>query len=161
MLFLFGFIQQKKRDLKAEIKRLEAELDQAQNEQYPMVLMAGERRAYTANTIYRDPEWRRNDKEGCLHINPEDAKLYGIADGQVAHCRSEYGSIEVMVEYHEGCRPGTCTIPNGYGLAYKLKADEIEKYHGPYANLLTGAEHCDELAKTPFHKYVPVALSPA
>src|SRR5690349_12403227 len=32
--------------------------------EFPVVLSAGERRAYTANDIFRDPSWRKRDAEG-------------------------------------------------------------------------------------------------
>ncbi len=33
---------------------------------YPLVLSAGERRSFTANDIFRDPTWRKRDAEGCV-----------------------------------------------------------------------------------------------
>ncbi len=148
----------------AEFRALEAERLSAQAEgegEYPMVLMAGERRSFSANTIFRDPSWRKSDVEGTLHIHPEDAERYGLQDGARARCRSAHGELEVLVEYHDGCRRGTCTLPNGYGLMYSAEGEGAEREHGPFVNLLTGADSCDTLAKTPFHKYVPVALTAA
>ena len=40
---------------------------------YPLVLSTGERRDYTANTICRDPAWRRKGRDGALRPNPHDA----------------------------------------------------------------------------------------
>ena len=37
---------------------------------FPLVLSAGERRSSTANTIYRDPSWRKNDQQGALRVSP-------------------------------------------------------------------------------------------
>ena len=44
------------------IERLEALADEPSSwttEEFPLVLSAGERRAFTANTIIRDPSWRK------------------------------------------------------------------------------------------------------
>ncbi len=41
---------------------------------FPLVLSAGERRAYTANDILRDPSWRKRDADGALRVSVEDAQ---------------------------------------------------------------------------------------
>lgn len=120
---------------------------------YPFILLAGERRSYNANQIYRNPAWRKVDAEGCLRINPEDAMLLGVGTGQRLRCISENGTIEVTVELDEGMRRGVVSLPHGYGIRYAGK-----EALGPALNRLTSAQHCDPLSKTPYHKYVPVRL---
>src|ERR1044072_5064686 len=47
-----------------EMLRALSELDAtqpAQSPEFPLILIAGERRSYNANTIYRDPAWRKTD----------------------------------------------------------------------------------------------------
>jgi hypothetical protein len=46
---------------------------------YPFVLSAGERRSFTANTIFRDPTWRKRDP-ARLRLHPAGARI-GVADG--------------------------------------------------------------------------------
>ncbi|USA54290.1 molybdopterin-dependent oxidoreductase [Acinetobacter sp. C32I] len=120
---------------------------------YPFILLAGERRSYNANQIYRDPAWRKVDAEGRLRINPEDAQTFGVETGQMLYCISEHGKIQVTVELDEGMRKGVVSLPHGYGLRYR-GGEPI----GPQLNRLTSAQHCDPLSKTPYHKYVPVRL---
>ncbi|WP_151742634.1 MULTISPECIES: molybdopterin-dependent oxidoreductase [unclassified Acinetobacter] len=120
---------------------------------YPFILLAGERRSYNANQIYRDPAWRKVDAEGRLRINPEDAQIFGVETGQMLHCISEHGKIQVTVELDEGMRKGVVSLPHGYGLRYR-GGEPI----GPQLNRLTSSQHCDPLSKTPYHKYVPVRL---
>ena len=120
---------------------------------YPFILLAGERRSYNANQIYRDPTWRKVDAEGRLRMNPEDAQTLGVETGQMLHCISEHGKIQVTVELDEGMRKGVVSLPHGYGLRYR-GGEPI----GPQLNRLTSAQHCDPLSKTPYHKYVPVRL---
>jgi hypothetical protein len=43
--------------------------------------LVGERRANTANTIIRDPDWRKRDRDGALRISPEDAVALGLSFG--------------------------------------------------------------------------------
>jgi NAD(P)-dependent dehydrogenase (short-subunit alcohol dehydrogenase family) len=62
-----------------------------------LMLSAGERRSFTANTIIRNPDWRKKDAGGALNINPEDAKSIGVADGNRARLTTRGGSVEVLV----------------------------------------------------------------
>ncbi|KYQ82628.1 dehydrogenase [Acinetobacter sp. NRRL B-65365] len=120
---------------------------------YPFILLAGERRSYNANQIYRDPAWRKVDAEGRLRMNPDDALALGVETGQMLQCISEHGRIQVTVELDEGMRKGVVSLPHGYGLSY-AGAEPV----GPQLNRLTSTGHCDPLSKTPYHKYVPVRL---
>jgi len=43
----------------------------------PFILLAGERRSYNANQIYREPEWREIDPHGALRIHLEDTAELG------------------------------------------------------------------------------------
>ncbi|MCL2779642.1 MAG: molybdopterin-dependent oxidoreductase [Polyangiaceae bacterium] len=121
---------------------------------YPFVLIAGERRAYNANTIFRAPEWRRMDPDGALRIHPEDAKALGLSDGMRARVSSDRGDIEVTVAHYDKIRRGVVTLPHGYGLRYEGRLAA-----GPEINRLTSSSHCDPQARTPFHKFVPVRIA--
>jgi anaerobic selenocysteine-containing dehydrogenase len=138
---------------------LRALRDQRRDEQkdYPLVLIAGERRTYNANTLYRDPSWRKGDPEGALRIHPRDAERFGLGDGVRATCESGRGSVTVRVKVCDSMRAGVVSLPHGYGLDYPDTNGE-RKAHGPLINLLTDAKHCDPISATPFHKYVPVRL---
>ncbi|HUJ24738.1 MAG TPA: molybdopterin-dependent oxidoreductase, partial [Myxococcales bacterium] len=50
-------------DLLGELERLDQA--PARDPAFPFVLTAGERRSFTANTIIRDPEWRKKDAAGA------------------------------------------------------------------------------------------------
>ena len=53
---------------------------------------------FTANTIFRNPAWRRKDADGAMYINPEDAARLNLGDGSNARITSERGSVEAIVE---------------------------------------------------------------
>jgi anaerobic selenocysteine-containing dehydrogenase len=125
----------------------------AQHGPHDLVLLAGERRTYNANQIYRDPAWRKNDPDGALRMHPEDARARGLEPGSRALCASDTGEIEVTVEIDEGLRPGMVTLPHGYGMRYG-GGDPV----GPQINRLTASENCDPLARTPYHKHVSVSV---
>ena len=121
--------------------------------EFPFVLVAGERRSYNANQIYRDPAWRKIDPHGAMRMHPDDAQRLALADGARASCRSAHGEIEVVIETDDALRPGVVTLPHGYGVRYRGGAPI-----GPELNRLTSSGHCDPFTKTPFHKYVPVEI---
>ncbi len=131
-----------------EIRALEAE--PAADPDRPFILQAGERRSYNANTIIRDPRWRRDDANGALKINPADAERLGLVDGDEANCESSRGAVEVRVSITDEVPEGVVSLPHGYGMA--------DGDSGPGVNELTASDHCDDLAKTPFHKCVPVRI---
>jgi anaerobic selenocysteine-containing dehydrogenase len=130
--------------------RTEAESTDAE---FPLVLSAGERRAHTANTIYRDPAWRKTDGGGALRVHPSDAERLGIHDGGQARLTTRRGSVETVVEVTDTLQPGYVTLPNGLGTAYP-DADGHEQVHGVAPNELTASEDRDWLAGTPHHKHV-------
>lgn len=125
-----------------------------------LLLMAGERRAYNANTILRDPSWRKRDPAGALRIHPDDAARMGISDGAEVRVQSRRGEVRTRAEYFEGMRRGVVSLPHGYGMAHPQSGRERVQV-GPRINRLTAADHCDEMTKTPLHKGVPVSVTPA
>lgn len=120
---------------------------------FPFILMAGERRTYNANQIFRDPAWRKVDHDGALRMHPDDARALSLANGDRAHCSTERGMLEVTVEIDAALRPGVVTLPHGYGVRFQ-DSPPI----GPPINQLTSMAHCEPFSKTPFHKYVPAAV---
>lgn len=126
--------------------------------EYPLILAAGERRDYNANQIVRDPEWRRTDRDGALRINPQDATTYGVAEGATIWCETTRGGIEVMATIDPAQRRGFLSLPHGYGQDYPdLQTEEMEQV-GPRLNEITSSDWCDPIAKTPYHKYIPVRI---
>lgn len=123
-------------------------------EEFPFILLAGERRSYNANQIYRDPAWRKVDPQGAMRMNPADAESLQLHDGTHALCDSGHGQVKVVIEIDEGMRRGVVSLPHGYGMRYGDREPA-----GPQINRLTWGAHCDPLSRTPFHKYVPVRIS--
>jgi len=152
----WSMIRTADRRVHLEVPEMLQELQALRSEppaQHTMVLIAGERRAYNANQIYRAPEWRKTDADGALRIHPDDLCRLGLADGGRARCRTAAGELVVTVASDDTLRPGVVTLPHGYGQRYG-GGDPV----GPAVNRLTQSAHCDAFSKTPFHKYVPVQL---
>ncbi len=124
---------------------------------YPLILSAGERRSFTANTIFRDPDWRKTGREGALRISPADAHAHGLADGDRVLLTTRGGSTETPVEIDDAMQPGHISIPNGYGLDHPDESGEHGRI-GIAPNELTELGWEDEVAGTPWHKHVPARL---
>jgi len=140
-------------ELLPELEALAGEHPADRSDEFPFVLSAGERRSSTANTIFRDPAWRRRDAAGALRMHPADASRVGVADGGRVTLTTKRGSVAATVELTDTLLPGHLSLPNGLGLAYP-GADGSEAVHGTPPNELTSSEDRDWLAGTPWHKHV-------
>jgi len=136
-------------ELLREVERLADRPTPAVDEEWPFVLSAGERRAFTANTIIRDPAWRKRDAHGALRLSEQDAAALGITAGAVVRLSTARGSVDVAVEPNPRMRPGHISLPNGLGLT-SGQTDSV----GIAPNELTTSENRDEWAGTPLHKHV-------
>jgi anaerobic selenocysteine-containing dehydrogenase len=124
---------------------------------FPFVLSAGERRSFTANTIFRDPDWRRKDRTGALRMHPEDAQRIGVEDGGRARLSTKRASVDVEVEVSDRMQPGHVSLPNGQGLDYPDEGGD-RRLVGVPVNELTASEDCDPVAGTPWHKYTAARI---
>jgi anaerobic selenocysteine-containing dehydrogenase len=156
----FARVTTPNRRIQLPIPELFPELDSLADEaapgtsaEFPFVLSAGERRSFTANTIFRNPDWRRKDRAGALRMNPDDAKRLGLDDGDRARISTKRGSAEVPVEVSDRMQPGHVSLPNGMGVDFPdLGAT------GVAPNELTAGEDRDWLAGTPWHKHTPARV---
>jgi formate dehydrogenase len=140
-----------------EIRALRSARAEHTSAEFPMVLSAGERRAYTANDILRDPTWRKKDTDGALRISAEDAGVIGLVDGGRVRVTTAAGTAVATVEVNDAMLPGHVSLPNGYGLDH-VDADGLSSTPGVAPNALTSAEWRDAYAGTPWHKHVPARI---
>jgi anaerobic selenocysteine-containing dehydrogenase len=124
---------------------------------FPLVLSAGERRSSTANTIYRDPSWRKNDQHGALRVSPADAERFGLATGERARVTTKRGSAVAVVEVTDVMRDGHISLPNGLGLGRNGDGSDAV---GVAPNELTSSDDRDWFAGTPLHKHVRARVEP-
>jgi len=150
-------------DLLEDVLKLNAETPQETDSDYPFLLSAGERRSFTANTIIRNPAWRRKDYEGALYINPEDAARLNLGSGSAARISTRRGALDVVVEVNDRMHAGHVSLPNGMGLDYPNEPDAGDAKNtmesvGSSPNELTWNELADEYVGTPWHKSVPAHI---
>ena len=114
-------------------------------------MAAGLRTRWTANTIQRDPAWRKGKGPHCaLNLSPADADALGIRDGD---------TVRVVDEPRQPrrCRrrstrklmAGHVWMPNGFGM---VSADGMVQ--GANQNELTDVADRDPFTGIPHHRYV-------
>lgn len=146
-------------EMLSEIRVLEAGPKAFTTPEFPIVLSAGERRAYTANDIFRDPSWRKRDADGALRVSVEDAQALGLVDGARARITTAAGSAAATVEISEAMLAGHASLPNGFGLDY-VDENGDTRIPGVAPNALTSTTWRDGYAGTPWHKHVPARIEP-
>ena len=144
-------------DMLDDVRKLGTEEPQETEPDFPFVLSAGERRSFTANTIMRNPAWRKKDVDGALYINPEDAARLNLGDGSSARISTRRGALEVVVELSDRMQRGHVSLPNGLGLDYPDEHGNMRST-GASPNELTWGELADEYVGTPWHKTVPARI---
>src|SRR5207245_1043950 len=142
-----------------ELAELTDETPPGDDPQWPLLLSAGERRSFTANTILRDPAWRKKDLDGALRVSPADAERIGLADGAPAKLSTKRSSAVVLVTVDGALQPGHVSLPNGFGLDHVEAGTRATT--GVATNEFTASEDRDPWAGTPWHKSTPARLEPA
>jgi anaerobic selenocysteine-containing dehydrogenase len=140
-------------DLLAELGALLRGAGDERDPTFPFVLSAGERRSFTANTIIRDPAWRKKDAEGALRMSPDDAAALRVATGERVRITTKRGSAIVAIEITDTMQRGHVSLPNGLGLSYPSVGTT-----GVAPNELTSVGDRDPFVGTPWHKHVPARV---
>ncbi|MFN2376689.1 MAG: molybdopterin-dependent oxidoreductase [Candidatus Binatia bacterium] len=143
-------------ELFGELDSLATEEAPAADPDFPFLLSAGERRSFTANTIIRNPDWRKKDRDGALRMNPEDAQRLGLSEGGRVLLSTRRGATEVAVSVSDRMQPGHVSLPNGLGLDYPGPDTAVAAGVAP--NELTRSEDRDWVAGTPWHKSTPARV---
>jgi anaerobic selenocysteine-containing dehydrogenase len=120
---------------------------------YPFVLAAGLRTRWTANTIQRDPTWRKGRGPHCaLHLSPRDAEVLGVQAGGTVRVSTRRGAVELPAALDSKLQNGHVWIPNGFGVRYPNGDGELE-VQGVNINELADASDRDPISGCPHHKY--------
>jgi anaerobic selenocysteine-containing dehydrogenase len=128
---------------------------------YPFVLNGGRRTPWNANTIQRDPAWRKGKGPHCgLYIHPSDAERLSLAEGTEVRVETRRGAVELPVRRDATMRPGHLAIPNGFGLEFPDRQSGELKRTGVVINELTDAMERDPFTGSPHHKFVRCRLVP-
>lgn len=144
-------------ELVAELGLLKTDKPVDTSMEFPFLLAAGERRSFTANTILRNPDWRKKDAEGALLIHPDDAARLNLGSGSMATVTTKKGGVDVIVELSDRMMRGLVSLPNGMGLEYPDENGELA-IKGVSLNELTSLDDRDKFVGTPWHKSIPARI---
>ncbi len=124
------------------------------DDNFPFVLAAGLRTSWTANTIQRDPSWRKGRGPHCtLHLSPEDAQSLSIETGDPIRVSTRRGQVELPAEVDKRCQRGHVWIPNGFGMITPNSDPKRPVLDGVNTNELTDVADRDPISGCPHHKY--------
>lgn len=138
-----------------------ADTDFRKNQQYPFILQTGERNDDNANTVHRDPAWRKKYVDSYLRIHQSLAAELGVADGEKVHLTTEYGQALVAALVTDDIYPGNLSMPHGYGLLWEDEKTGRAEPVGVNVQELIGAKHRDALTGIPFQKFIPAKVTKA
>ncbi len=121
---------------------------------YPLVMAAGLRTRWTANTVQRDPAWRKGKGPHCaLNLSPGDATSLGIRDGDKVRVSTHRGCLTMPAQLDPKLMTGHVWMPNGFGM---VSADGV--VNGANQNELTDVADRDPFTGIPHHRYVRVRV---
>ena len=150
-------------EIQAEVTRA-IETAPAHDPDYPIIMASGLRTRWTANTIQRDPKWRKGRGPHCaLNLSPGDAERIGVANGDTIRVVTKRGSVELPAMVDTKLMDGHVWMPNGFGMKYPAGEGG---YDGPTETVgVNMNDYTDIAARDPFsgcphHRYVPCRLEP-
>jgi anaerobic selenocysteine-containing dehydrogenase len=120
---------------------------------FPFVLAAGLRTRWTANTIQRDPAWRKGRGPHCaLNLSPADAQELGVRNGDRVQVSTRRGGVTLPAQIDPKLLAGHMWMPNGFGMVHDGVLD------GANQNELTDAADRDPFTGIPHHRHVQVRV---
>jgi anaerobic selenocysteine-containing dehydrogenase len=129
-----------------------------QDADYPFVLAAGLRTRWTANTIQRDPKWRKGRGPHCaLNLSPADATRLGVSEGDRLRVSTRRGSLTLPAKIDAKLMAGHVWMPNGFGMTVSAAGRETT-IDGGNQNELTDVADRDPFTGIPHHRYVPCRI---
>jgi len=126
----------------------------ARDPRYPFVLAAGLRTHWTANTIQRDPKWRKGRGPHCaINLSRGDALRLGVQGGDPVRVSTRRGSLVLPAQIDGKLRDGHVWMPNGFGMMYPSGDGSLART-GANQNELTDTADRDPFTGIPHHRYV-------
>ncbi|CAJ1497780.1 molybdopterin-dependent oxidoreductase [[Mycobacterium] kokjensenii] len=65
--------------------------------------------------LHNVPSMTSGSNQCTLHMHPDDAKLRGLDQGDMVLVTSDVGKVEVPLHISDDMRPGTVSMPHGWG----------------------------------------------
>lgn len=142
-------------DWMADIRKLATTSPLQRDPAYPFVLNGGLRTGWTANTIVRDPAWRKGKGPHCpVIMNPDDAAALGIHDGDTVRLETRRGFLLGPAKLDAQTAVGHLQIPNGFGVEYPDPETGKLKPVGLLVNAIVDIKDRDPYTGIPHTKYI-------
>lgn len=142
----------------AELERA-LETQPTTDQRYPFVLGNGLRTRWTANTIQRNPDWRRGKGPHCsLHLSATDALSLGLQNDDLVRLATPSGAVELPAEIDSKVSNGYVWFPNGFGMQWSDGIDGKVTVNGINMNEITSTTDRDPFTGCPHHRYVRCSL---
>ncbi len=125
------------------------------NPEWPFILQTGERTDYNANTIHRDPSWRKKQRNSYLRMHKTVAEELCVTDGETVRLITEQARVLVPALVTEDIYPGNLSMPHGYGLLWPDEETGKLEQVGVNVQELISAKHRDPTSGVPYHKHIP------
>jgi anaerobic selenocysteine-containing dehydrogenase len=132
-------------------------------EQFPLLLLTGERTPHTKTTNFRSARRLTAKQSGTfLRISSKDAAALSVSDGDMVEVSTRSGSAEVPAKVTTDIRPGVVSMPHGWGrrLFHPEVQTEVE-LQGVSDNLLTDDVELDALTGMPIYNSIPCSVRKA
>ncbi|USP42132.1 molybdopterin-dependent oxidoreductase [Acinetobacter sp. XS-4] len=140
-------------DFIADLKELM--LKQEEISDYPFILDGGMRTGWTANTIVRDPSWRKGREiPYAMLVNPSDAESLNIKSGDLVNLQTKRGEVIVPVSVDGSTRKGHLHLPNLFNLKYPDPETGELVNTGVSINELSDVNDRDKYTGIPNLKYI-------
>ena len=136
------------------IKQVTPEQEQQQLDHYPFILSSGRHTDFGVNTTMRNPDSYQHREGGySALINPTDAKMLNISEGEIIKIVTDAGEIEIPAQLSYKTTRGYAVVPHHYGLTFNGHKT------GMGANQLTHEKAMDSLTGNPILRYVPCHIT--
>jgi molybdopterin-containing oxidoreductase family molybdopterin binding subunit len=98
-------------------------------QKYPLIYMTTHTRYRTHSTLANVGWLRELEPEPVLEINPIDADARDVRDGDVVRVFNDRGSMKLKVNIHEGIKPGTVNVNQGWWPEHFLEGTHQDLTH--------------------------------
>ncbi len=154
-----GLVELDAQALVDDLPRLAAELEQP----VPDAVLVGRRDLRSNNSWMHNIEVLVKGRPRCtLHVHPDDAARWGLAEGGLATLAGRVGHLVAPVEVTTDVRPGVVSLPHGWGHDADGARMEVARRHaGVNANLVADDEAIDPLSGNAVLNAIPVTVTAA
>lgn len=147
-------------DFALDIKKLLLKDAEPDDPDYPFILNGGLRTGFTANTIMRDPSWRKGRAvHASLYMSEADAAALEAREGDLMQITSRRGSVTAPLKIDKNTADGHLHLPNILGQFYPDPITGELKPNGIAINLLVDASDRDPYTACPHTKRVRCQVS--